>query len=652
MELARRKIIQILVYSLLWAFASEVKAHNNFFIQSTQPPDTSENDSIRLPYEFDSEGEFPFFGEENKSPLFMEDPENIETSSEYDPETDQYILKKKIGDFNYRQPAYIDREEYWDYRFEQMTRDFWRQRASGMEGTAGEGLIPQLELGGEAFNRIFGSNTINIVPQGAAELIFGVNINRVDDPKLSEKNRKQTTFDFEEKIQMNVSGSIGDKIKLGINYDTEATFDFENQTKLEYSGNEDEIIQEIQAGNVSLPLPGSLITGSQSLFGLKTKMKFGNLEVSSVFSQQKGQSKVINVKGGAKTQEFEIKADEYDENRHFFLAHYFKENYNRSLNNLPIVTSDVQITKIEVWVTNKTSNFESSRNIVAFMDIGEEKAQNVLAIEQVNGFNGNYPNNKANNLYENVSDLQGIRNISQTNNVLETEGFESGQDFIKLENARKLNDNEFDINRKLGYISLQSPLRNDQVLAVAFEYTARGSQNQVGEISSEGVTAPNALIVKLIKGTNYSPKFPNWELMMKNIYSINAYQVNKEGFRMNVLYQDDKTGNEINYIPAGKISNKMLLKVMNLDNANSQLDASPDGMFDFIPGITILPSNGKIIFPVLQPFGDHLKEQFDNESLAERYVFEELYDSSLTIARQTAEKNKFILKGEFQSSSA
>ncbi|MFO8236370.1 MAG: cell surface protein SprA [Bacteroidales bacterium] len=654
MDLEKIKITQTIICCILWALAIEAEAHNSFF-----QTEGYESDTIRLPYNFEDTDEFPFFREGKESPLFLDMPDNIKYSSEYDPEQDAYILQQSIGEFDYRPPAAIDRDQYWDYQFEQMIRDFWRQKASGVE-TSGEdeSLIPQLELGGDAFNRLFGSNTINIVPQGAAELIFGVNINRVDDPKLSEKLRKTTTFDFEEKIQMNVSGTIGDKIKLGINYDTEATFDFENQTKLEYSGDEDEIIQQIEAGNVSLPLPGSLITGSQSLFGLKTKMKFGNLDVSTVFSQQEGQSQVIQLKGGAKTQDFRIKADEYDENRHFFLSHKFKENYDKALQNLPIVNSDIEITKVEIWVTNKGSDFENSRNIIAFMDLGEEKKDNVLASENIiNSFTGSYPNNNANNLYEQLTSaaFEGIRNISQTNNILEQwqqYDFQSGKDFVKLENARKLNDNEYTVNRKLGYISLKSSLRKDEVLAVAYEYNTTGSQKKVGELSQDGISSPAALIVKMIKGTSFTPKYPNWDLMMKNIYSLDAYEVNKDGFRMDVLYRDDKTGNAINYIPEGKISETLLLQVMNLDNTNSQLDASPDGMFDFIPGVTILPEDGKIIFPVREPFGSHLKKQFDNNSIAEKYIFEELYDSTLTEARQTTEKNKFLLQGEYQSSTS
>ncbi|MFW5944710.1 MAG: cell surface protein SprA, partial [Bacteroidota bacterium] len=653
----------MLIFLFLWACGLSAAAHINFSLHQSQTPDSlSPQDTIKLPYEFEDEEGYPFTEDKETSPLFLNKPENVRSSYEYDPENDEYIFKKKIGDFDYRPPSHMTREQYWDYRFEQMLRDFWRQKASGGETTEDEGLIPNLKLGGETFSQIFGSNTIDIVPQGSAELIFGVNINNVEDPKLSEKLRRNTTFDFEEKIQMNVTGSIGDKIQLGINYDTEATFDFENQTKLEYSGGEDEILQDIEAGNVTMPLPGSLITGSQSLFGLKTELRFGNLEITNVFSQQKGQTKVIHLKGGAQTKEFELKADEYDQNRHFFLSHYFREKYNEALSQLPVVQSDIDITKVEVWITNKSSDFGNSRNIIALMDLGEgkidENTDHIFASDQlINVINDQPSDNEANNLYQklNAPTLEGIRDISQTTNLLQQWNqydFRSGQDYVKLENARKLDSNEYTVNKKLGYISLKSQLKNDEALAVAFEYIKGGKKYQVGEFSNQGITAPNALMVKLLKGTSFTPKFPTWKLMMKNIYSIDAYQINKEGFRLNILYQDDKTGNELNYLPEGKERNKMLLRLLNLDNVNSQNDANPDGRFDFIPGITINQSEGKIIFPMVQPFGDYLKKKIDDDAVAKKYVFEELYDSTLTVAEQTAEKNKFKISGEYQSSSS
>ena len=324
---------------------------------------------VVLPYPIPDGNINPTENSDN-SPLYGEDPSEIQTEIIYDPETDEYIFVKKLGDEVIETPFSVSFEEYLEYDFDRAMTKYWRQRSKSDISESRETLIPKLEVGGEIFDRIFGSNVIDIKPQGSAEFSLGLNISRVDNPSLPVKMQRVTTFDFNEKIQMNVVGQIGDKMKINVQYDTEAAFDFENSVKIEYTGHEDEILQKIEAGNVSLPLTGTLISGSQSLFGLKTEAKFGKLTVTTIFSQQKGESSTIEVEGGAQTKEFELKADEYESNKHFFLAHYFKENYDRSLANLPIINSGVNITRLEVWVTNKTGNFENSRNIVAFTDLG------------------------------------------------------------------------------------------------------------------------------------------------------------------------------------------------------------------------------------------------------------------------------------------
>ncbi|HKL07237.1 MAG TPA: cell surface protein SprA [Bacteroidales bacterium] len=598
---------------------------------------------------------------QDKSPLQLTSPANIVDTVEYDPETNEYIFSKKIGPYDYQPSSRLTFEEYKNYQFEQSLRSYWRQRAKGESLDDQTGLFPNLRLGGEAFDKLLGSSVINIIPMGSAELIFGVNINSTEDPTIAENLRKTTTFDFEEKIMMNVTGTIGDKIKLGVNYNTEATFDFENQTKLEYIGKEDEIIKRIEAGNVTLPLPGSLITGSQSLFGIKTELQFGRLTVSSVFSQQKGETKVIEVKGGAQTQYFELKADEYDANRHFFLSQYFKDNYNKALEELPVIKSPYTITKVEVWVTNKANNNEENRNVLALLDLAES-GENVFAQPEIinpASFTSLYPSNNTNELYNKVLVELPERNFNNINNALaswSTYNYLPGQDYEKIGSARKLKPNEYELNEQLGYISLNTALNADEILAVAYEYDIGGQRYQVGDFSTDGITSDEFLIAKLLKGTNLTPSLPNWDLMMKNVYAIGAYQVNKEDFVLDILYQDDKTGNALNYIPEGKINKQILLKVLNLDNLNSQNDAIPDGRFDFINGITINASNGRVIFPVLQPFGEYLRKQFgDSEAeqrIADDYVFQELYDTTLTYARLVADKNKFKLRGEYKSASS
>lgn len=577
-------------------------------------------------------------------------------TTEYDIGTNTYLMRRMVGDIQIGRPSMMTFEEYHSYSLDRAMQDYWQQRSRGIAADARTEFIPGLSLGVDAIDMIFGSDVVNIQPQGSAELIFGINTVKNERPDIQEELRRVTTFDFREKIQMNVTGSIGDRINLGINYNTEAMFEFENQTKLEYTGGEDEIIQRIEAGNVTLPLPGSLITGSQSLFGLKSELKFGNLTVTSVFSQQKGESRSIEVRGGAQTQEFEVYADDYDANRHFFLSQYFRDTYEGSLRNLPVISSGINITRVEVWITNKTNRFEDARNIVAFMDLAETQ-QNIFSPQNFSrdpSQQGDHPRNALNNLYEMMTTTySGIRNINQVTSVLQPlapSGFAIGQDYEEIENARMLSQREYTINRRLGYISLNTALNADEVLAVAFEYTMGGQTYRVGEFSNEGISAPDALIVKMVKGTNLTPRLPTWDLMMKNVYSIGAWQVDRRNFELNVLYRDDQTGNAINYIPEGRIQEQTLLRVLNLDQLNSQLDPHPDGMFDFIEGVTIYPENGRIVFPVLEPFGSHLRAKIGDDAIADRYVFQELYDSTLTRARQVAEKNKFMLAGTYQSS--
>jgi cell surface protein SprA len=593
-----------------------------------------------------------------KSPLFLDNPSNIKSSVIYNPEKNEYVIYQKVGSLDYRLPVHMSPEEFRKYEYARAMRDYWQSRISGDESGFRSTLIPQIEIGGAAFDKIFGSNTINIIPQGSAELIFGINISRTQNPTLSEKLRTIPTFDFKEKIQMNVTGTIGDKMELGVNYNTDALFEFENRTKLQYSGKEDEILKKVEAGDVTLPLTGTLITGSYSLFGLKTEMQFGKLTVTTVLSQQKGESSVVEVEGGAQLTDFEIFADEYEANRHFFLAQFFRDIYDDALRSIPVVSSGVNIERIEVWVTNKTSRFEegSNRNIVAFMDLAENRNHiynNIPAFQETAGA-PLYPDNNANRLYDRLNSVYtDTRSVDQVTNAFDPlyPSFQIGRDYEKIENARKLSEREYSLNRQLGYISLNVALNTDEVLAVAYEYTLNGKVYKVGEFSTDGITAPQTLYLKLLKGTTLTPKLPTWNLMMKNIYSLGSGTLEKKDFELNVLYQDDKTGNSINYLPEGKLQDQILLQVMGLDVLNSQNDREPDGYFDFIEGVTVMVDRGKIVFPVLEPFGSHLRKKINDSKLAEKYVFQELYDSTQTIARQMAEKNKFKLEGQYTSES-
>lgn len=618
------------------------------------------NPKTKLPFPYtDKSIEDPLFNNPG-SGLILGNPSNIKTKVEYNPKNGLYDVTQTIGKTNYRPPSYLDFDEYLDYEIHKSVKNYWRQKTHAESINQNRPLIPKLQVGGEMFDRIFGGNTIDIRPQGYVELIFAENTNRTQNPALPVKQRKVSTFDFDEKIQLNVVAKIGDKLKMTAKQNTESTFDFENLMKLEYNGHEDEIIKKVEAGNVTLPLTSSLITGSQSLFGLKTELQFGRLTATTVLSQQKGKKSEVEVKGGAQTSFYDIPGDSYEANRHYFLAQYFRDQYDKALSALPIVNSGVIITKVEVWVTNKTSSTENPRNIVAFTDLGEDNVH-ISNSENVKDSAGILPFNGANDLYYNMKNVYlnfggGPRDISEVTTKLQNSPFKTAIDYERVERARKLGTSEFTFNARLGFISLNQSLNYDEVLAVAFQYTLNGKPYQVGEFATDGIADPQPLYVKMLKSTTINTRSPMYDLMMKNVYSIGAYQVNSQDFKLDIWYTNPATGVDITYIPEGAIKGKPLLQVMELDKLNSSQSTTPDGVFDFITGVTINPSNGRIYFPVLEPFGSHLYNKLldnnvNNAAQAGRYTFQQLYDSTKSSAQQFPDKNRFKIKGSYQSSS-
>ncbi len=575
---------------------------------------------------------------------------------QYDPNLG-FVLENKFDSLSFGDPLIIDFNDFIKQQNKQaffsMWKDQLRQQSKSGENTfLSDILSPNIQVGIKGAGDIFGSDVVSIRPTGSIGLTFGIAYNKIYNPALPPDLRgRYPTFKFDQDIQLGINGKIGDKLNVGINYNTNTMFDFQDQKKIEYTGDEDEILQRLELGNVMFTTDNSLIQGSNTLFGIKAVMQFGKLTVESVISHRKGQAKTIEVKGGAVMNEFEIKASDYEADKHFFLNHYFRSLYEQSLKNLPVVASPIKITKIEVWVTNKTSDFDNARNIVAFQDLGEGD-QDIYAQTLVHQTPGEqYPSNNLNDLYSNlVNNYPSIRDITQVSPLLNGMGFREGTDYIKLESARKLDPKDYTVNYDLGYISLNFTLRPGEVLAVAYEYTLNGKTYKVGEFSQD-VNAPDVLIVKLLRGPSSNPHVPMWDLMMKNIYSLDSWNISPEDFQLDVYYDDDRTGNMINYLPEGDIRNQPLLRVFNLDKADQQNNPHPDGFFDFLKGVTIDPEHGLIIFPELEPFGQFLRKKIGDDRVADHYVYQELYDSTQYIAQQLAVKNKFYIKGRYRSSS-
>lgn len=590
-----------------------------------------------------------------KYPMDAPKPDNLKSVVEYDTKTGNYILRTFIGDSEIATPFLMTEQEYRNYSAKNDMLQYWKEKnASSAADNEDKFSISDMKFNIGPADKVFGPGGVQIKTSGSAELVFGYKRNTIENPALTERMRKSGNFEFDEKIQINVNGSVGDKVNFGLNYNTESSFDFDQKmVKLAYKGKEDDIIKSIEAGNVSMQLNSSLISGSTALFGIKTEMQFGRLSVSAIASQQESETQTVSSKGGAQTTRFEVNIDEYDANRHFFMSHYFRNNYESAMKSLPYISSGITINRVEVWITNKRGNYDQARNIVAFMDLGETDSidnnhWNVIAAN-------NLPKNKANTLYDEVIAISGVRNIQQTNSLLSDQysiyGINGGEDYEKIESARRLEPSEYTYNSTLGIISLRNTLNPDEVLGVSYEYSFMGQTYQVGEFSTDAVNAPEALLVKLLKGTAQSPQLKLWDLMLKNVYSLGAMQIQPDNFKLDIVYRNDSIGTDLQYITEGNIKNQLLLRVMNLDRLDSKNNTNPDGKFDFVEGYTALSSSGRIIFPVLEPFGSHLEAKIGNASIASKYVFRELYDSTLVVAQEFSEKNKFKLVGEYKASS-
>ncbi|MEI7420750.1 MAG: cell surface protein SprA [Prolixibacteraceae bacterium] len=596
----------------------------------------------------------------DSSAFYLKKPSNIRTEVVYDPLSSEYLISEKAGDIQYRLPGYLSLHEFLQIDLKGSIERYWRKKISLQSFERRSQLIPQFQIGGDAFNKVFGSSVVNIRPQGYVEMSLGLKSNKIENPAIPTRMQRNTTFDFNQKINVSLDGEIGERLKMRFNYNTDATFDFENKIKLNYSGGEDEIVRNIEAGNVSMPLTGTLIRGGTNLFGVKTDLQFGKLSVTALFSQQKGETKVINTQGGAERTKFEINATNYDANRNFFLGHHFYNTYDQALSELPILKTSVTLNKIEVWVTNTTNHFQESRNVLAILDLGETgqdmQNQTVAEFAATPGLsypNNQLPNNGINGIYKVLTkNYPEVRDIARVNEILKpltSRDFIAGRDYEKIENARKLDSTEYSVNRKLGYISLNRALNADEVLAVAYQYTSNGETFQVGEFSSDGIEAPQTLLLKMLKGTNLNPKFKNWDLMMKNIYNIQSQRISAAEFKLDVLYRNNASGTDLNYLPDGPLKEKTLLGVMNLDNLNSQHDPYPDGIFDFLDQVTIDALRGRIILPVVQPFGSNLEKKFKgDQSAIGKYVYSSLYNNTRTVAEQDAEKNKYHMRGSYK----
>lgn len=612
----------------------------------------------------------------------------IERDVQYDADSDKYIITEKIGDEYFRMPTEMDFEEYLDWRAKEQEKEYFDKLAGvgGSRRSGGSAVDPmsKVDIQQNMSDRLFGGNAVTIEPNGSIDMTFGVDYQNVQNPFIAPRLQRQGGFDFDMDIEMALDGKIGDKMDIGFNYNTQATFDFDNKIKLAYDSEqftEDDIIKTIEAGDVSLPLRSQLIQGNQSLFGIKTEWQFGKMRVTGIASQQRSEQKDLVIENGALIREFEVRPDDYDENRHFFLSHYARDNYEGALENMPQVKSLYRITNLEVWVTNdQNSDLRNSASVAAIADLGESdiarfgnpntlyQPKSPLPADLVDITSKPLPDNATTDLFLDLVNDSETRKIVNTSTRLKSVyGMKQTRDF-EVQSMRKLNPNEFTYHPNLGFLSINVRLRPNQVLGVAYEYTYSLNGNKVykvGELTNEsnrggldelGDPEPEDVIyVKMLKSSNQRVDLPSWDLMMKNVYPLGTAQLNEEDFQLDIFYEDFNDATLKRFLPETTADRDFrtipLLEVFQLDKLNRQGDPQQDGVFDFVPNLTINTRTGSVFFPVLEPFGSSLLELLDNnDELFQKYGYPKLYTSTITDARENLDANRFVIKGKYKSS--
>ncbi|WP_445265613.1 T9SS outer membrane translocon Sov/SprA [Sphingobacterium sp. MYb382] len=631
------------------------------YAQRLTPANQIVADSLKVPYRFK---DFPFLNlPKTYNPVSLTSPSNIEREVVYDTESQRYIIREKLGSKMYRPPIYMSLAEYKDYEFKRLQKNYWEELAEkSLVEERKRRLIPIIEVNSPTFEKIFGGNTIEITPRGSASVLLSGQRNTNANPMFNEIQRKQWGFDFDQNIDLNLSGKIGERVKLNANFNSRAQFDFENQIRFDYVAKDDAILRRLEVGNVNMSLNSTLISGSESLFGVKAQLQFGKLMFTGLVSQQRSRQKEFTITNGSKDSQLEITLDNYEANQHYFLNQYFRDNYNQSLANAPILSTNINITQIEVWISNRSNSYEEARDIMALMDLGEYTPHSTMitrgsARNPSTGIPGDPTNNVSNNLKSLLGDAGRESNSTFVQSFFAGDG--GTDNYEKLTYARKLVlGKDYFLNNKLGYVSLLHPLNQDQVLAVSYRYLLNGVEYQVGEFSTDIPVTPSnptMLYAKLLKASTLKTNLPTWNLMMKNIYSLNSYNISNNNFFLQIYRTEDETGTTRPSMFEGQnTQGKTWLQLVNLDRLDQNQAASPDGLFDYLEGVTIDSRRGKIIFPVIEPFGKDLASKFESfeGALIEKYTYPELYTLTKVDAQQKfPNKNRYSLRGRYSSTS-
>ncbi|MBK8945913.1 MAG: cell surface protein SprA [Ignavibacteriae bacterium] len=536
------------------------------------------------------------------------------------------IIREFIANNEIRFPIKIPIEEYIEMRLKNVERGSWENLGYKYELKESADDLGQLikditnieiPLPSVGILSIFGPPKISLKISGAVDIHGAWRNETTEGVTASLLGNTRNEPDFKQQVQINVNGLIGDKLTIGADWNTERTFEYENQLKLNYKGYKDEIVQSVEAGNVSLQT-SPLVGGGEALFGIKALFQFGPFSLTALASQKKSEIEEVAVSGGTQKSEFEIHAYDYSPNHYFVDIAYADptlnlfEKYYANAN--PVVDNRYKIKEIEVWkTTSQRIDISKEQKANAYIDLDPRESDTSLTL---------YPNS--------------LREI--TGNSI------PGKSIIGGRFVRMIEGVDYDVNIYAGFISFRTQINTEDAIAVAYrtEGEPGAVDNYYGEFLKEFSDTSSVIVLKLVKPEDLQPggSFEEaWKLQLKNIYPIGGRDVNKEGFKLDINYQ--VPGQE----PVRELEGKNILETFGLDLSDESGGGNPDGAFDFDPGRTIFTKTGEIIFPKLQPFGRDFP-------FAKELAYQAVYDTTVTYAKNDKAQDKFIIIGEYSAAAS
>ena len=486
---------------------------------------------------------------------------SIKTTQNVSDSGNVLIVSEKIGDKNLHSPRYIPFSEYFIFRKSYNLDKMWYNKVALTDSSFYIDPLRQQESSQSL--EIIGAD---IAGQRVALRIRGVisitgKYNQQNNALLATGNmeNEQKNFLMDQTQQFTIEGTIGDRITISIDEDSERDFEFENAIKINYKGKEDEIVQSAHFGNIGLSLPGTqFVTGSSSssgLFGGKAAMKLGPIDVTAIASYEKKDSKKKAWGGGSGDDAgstIQIYDHEYKRNTYYYIDEFYRENMYPVLWQQGLLPYDQnkEIMSYELYVSCNDMVLEKSEAI-AFVDIASDGS----------------PTRVTEHAEEDVADSIYFKRLepSTTDNPY----------------------GDYYLDKQLGYIKMNIGLSDDNILAIA--YSTRDGE-QYGDINT-------GKFLKIIKAENPKPSYVTWDLEMKNIYDLKARNIDEDGFDLKI-YINDNNPRQLHS------SGSPYLTYFNLDNYDqSGSYGKSDGKIDLKPeNLFVDLEAGELWLPYARPF--------------------------------------------------